>query len=358
MSNLKSLSSSQDHPTHGHTVTPEESGTRLDKLMADFPNMVSREMARRLILQGEVRLNDRIGEPAQKVRPGDEIAYRIPPPEEALVPAQKTDLDVLHEDQWLIVINKPAGMTMHPGPGHANNTLVNYLLGHCTDLSGIGGRLRPGVVHRLDKDTSGIVVCAKCDEAHQGLSEQFKARTVLRTYYALTVGSPAQDKGTINQPLDRQKDHWLKRAVSPEGKEAVTRWRVLERIGPFTLMEMKLKTGRTHQIRVHMSHQDWPLLGDPLYGRGRHRGLDLPPGLMETLEKFKRQALHAAELGFIHPMTGEFLKFTRDFPPDMTHILQTVRAVFGQSPGNSVNSPTNAGESAKSASPPPFHGVD
>ena len=325
MSSTKSSNSDQAIREFSHVVEDGEEGLRLDKMMGVFPGISSRETARRLILQGEVHVNERLGEPSQRMKTGDQVNYRVPPPEEARVPSQQTDLDILFEDKSLIVINKPPGMPMHPGPGHPRDTLVNYLLGHCHDLSGIGGRLRPGIVHRLDMDTSGVVVAAKSDEAHLGLSEQFKARTIHRTYLALLAGSPAASSGVIDLPLDRQKNHRLKRAVREDGKHAVTHWKVLHRWGPFTSVKVKLETGRTHQIRVHMAHQGWPVLGDPLYGKGKHRGLVLDEAVMNALNQFNRQALHATELGFTHPLTGEALSFRRPPPEDMRE-LETLLA--------------------------------
>jgi 23S rRNA pseudouridine1911/1915/1917 synthase len=263
------------------------------------------------------------------VRPGDAIAYRVPPPQATAIPAEQGALAVLHEDPWLIVIDKPPGVAMHPAPGHRRGTLVNLLLGHCTDLSGIGGTLRPGIVHRLDKDTSGVVVVAKTDTAHQALAAQFKAHTIHRLYTALVVGRPPRETGTIDLPVDRHRANRIKRAVMERGKRAVTHWRVLARLGPFTHLALKLETGRTHQIRVHLAHQDWPVLGDPLYGQKRHRGVNLPPRLLEPLEAFRRQALHASELGFTHPASGERLVFRTPPPPDMQAVLTLLEEEFG-----------------------------
>lgn len=303
-------------------VAPEHAGQRLDWVLGLQPGMVSREMGRRLIAAGRVTLN---GEPAagdRKVRAGDVIAYRIPAPTPIDAAPQAGPLEILYEDAVLVVINKPPGMPMHPGAGHPDGTLVNFLLGHCGDLSSIGGRLRPGIVHRLDMDTSGIVVVAKGDVAHAGLAAQFRTHTIERTYRALVLGSPADDKGTVALPLGRHGQHRLKRAVTEGGKHAVTHWWVERRLPPFCLLRVKLETGRTHQIRVHMAAQDWPVVGDPLYGgAARLRGLVLAEDVRAGLLGFKRQALHAAELGFVHPLTGERLHFTAPLPPDFQALL-------------------------------------
>ncbi|MDH4248107.1 MAG: RluA family pseudouridine synthase, partial [Deltaproteobacteria bacterium] len=282
--------------------------------------------ARKLILSGRVRLNGHPVEPAHRLHSGDRLEYTIPPPVPVWVAPQAGALEVLFEDAWLLVINKPAGMPMHPGVGHRTGTLVNFLLHHCGDLSGIAGVLRPGIVHRLDKDTSGVVVVAKNDEAHLGLQAQFKARTTRRTYLALVVGVPPLNSGVVDQPLARENANRLRRAVVLEGKHARTHWQVERRLGPFTLLRLKLETGRTHQIRVHMAHEGWPLLGDPLYGKHRHRGLPLTPEVMARLEGFRRQALHAMELGFEHPHTGALMEFSSPLPTDMEEVLSLLSA--------------------------------
>ena len=307
-----------------HIASEEDAGSRLDKFLSELPGIASREMARRLILQGAVRLNGEGGEPSSRLREGDEILYSIPPPEPVAIPAQHLPLDVFYEDRWLIVVDKPAGVAMHPGPGHREGTMVNFLLGHCGDLSGIGGRLRPGIVHRLDKDTSGLIVAAKNDEAHLHLAGQFKAHSIQRIYQALVVGRPPNEQGTIDLPLARHRDNRLLRTVAEHGKRAVTHWRLMQRLGPFSLLQARLETGRTHQIRVHLAHQGMPVLGDPLYGKARHRGLKLHPELMERLEQLDRQALHACELGFNHPATDAPLHFASPYPPDMQAILQAL----------------------------------
>ncbi len=327
MSSLKSTSSSRGADQFDQTVSPEGAGFRLDQTLGGMPGIVSREMARRLILEGAVFLNGKSCEPSKRVKQGDIVSYRLPPPQTSAISAEKGPLDILHEDRSLVVINKPPGLSMHPGPGHRRGTLVNLLLGHCSDLSGIGGSLRPGIVHRLDMDTSGVVVAAKHDAAHQHLAAQFKAHSAHRIYLALTVGKPKGNRGKIETLLERDPGHRLKRAVRDSGKRAVTHWELARGLGRFALLRLRLETGRTHQIRVHLAHLDCPVLGDPLYGKGRHRGLSLPPALATALDVMKRQALHAFELGFVHPDTGKELRFTAPIPGDMQAAIDAIDAV-------------------------------
>ena len=317
------------HDPSSFTVEAASAGTRLDIFLGGLPGIASRQMARRLILQGAVTLNGRDGEPSSRLKAGDRIAYLLPPPEPSPLAPEKAPLRVLFEDSALIVLDKPSGVAMHPGPGHPQGTLVNFLLAHCGDLSGIGGVLRPGIVHRLDKDTSGVVVAAKHDSAHQHLAAQFKAHSVHRQYEALVMGKVPQNAGTIDLPLARMRSNRFKRAVVEGGSRAVTHWRVLRRWGAITKLALRLETGRTHQIRVHLSHQGWPVLGDPLYGLNRHRGLGLDADLVNLLERLGRQALHAAELGFKHPESGETLKFSTPPPPDFEEVTEGLESRFG-----------------------------
>lgn len=297
-------------------------GQRLDWALSQMLHVTSRAMAKRLIEEGRVRVNEADAESDHKLRLGDVVRYVIPAAAPATMEAQRGPLDILYEDAALIVINKPPGLPMHPGPGHPDGTLVNYLLAHCGDLSGIGGVLRPGIVHRIDMDTSGVVVVAKTDEAHLGLAAQFKNHSIDRTYLALALGNPPSDRGTINQPVGRHKTHRVRRAVIETGKRAVTHWWVERRLSPLCLFRLKLETGRTHQIRVHLAAQGWPVVGDPLYGgAARLKGLAMAPEAKEKLLAFRRQALHAAELGFIHPVTGDHLTFASPLPPDFRDLL-------------------------------------
>ncbi len=307
-------------------VQPGEAGLRLDKLLSAHPSIVSREMARRLIGDDAVRLNRRAASPSTRVRPDDVVEFSIPPPVESGVLPQAAALDILHEDKALVVVNKPAGLSMHPGPGHPDGTLVNFLLHHCKDLSGIGGRLRPGIVHRLDKDTSGVVVVAKHDRAHAHLAAQFKAHSIGRAYLALVIGQPPANSGTIDLPLGRHPIHRIKRDVRNGGKRAVTHWAVEKRMPPFCLLRLRLETGRTHQIRVHLAARNWPVAGDPLYGGARHKGLKIPQPWLEALERFGRQALHACELQFVHPESAAPLSFSAPLPVDMEQLVELVSA--------------------------------
>jgi len=317
---------------HSRLVFPEEVGQRFDALLAKLPGIASRRMALRLITAGSARLNGALAPPDHRVRLGDVVAYRVPlaeAPSAAPEPAPEgAPLPVLYEDADLIVVNKPAGLSMHPGPGHPGGTLVNQILAHAEGLSGIGGVLRPGIVHRLDKDTSGIVVVAKTDAAHVALAAQFKAHTIHRVYRALVLGHPEAPQGTIDAPLARHPQHRVKRAVVARGKYAVTHWTVERRLGPFTLLRLKLETGRTHQIRVHLAHARWPVVGDPLYGNpARVKALLLPEPVKALLLAFQRQALHAAELGFTHPITGQALEFKAKLPPDFADVVKALGSV-------------------------------
>ena len=306
-------------------VMPEHAGTRLDKLLSDQPAITSREMARRLIDEGAARLNGKKQSPATRVRADDVVQYHIPPPMPSPLMPESGPLNILYEDDAVAVIDKPPGIAVHPGPGPGRGgTLVNLLLHHCRDLSGVGGVLRPGIVHRLDKDTTGVMVVAKNDAAHLHLSEQFKAHSIGRSYLAIVVGQPAPDRGKVDLPLGRHGKHRMKRMVRPDGKPAITHWQVEKRIPPFALLRIQLATGRTHQIRVHMNEQGWPVACDPLYGEGRHRGLALPAPLQARLQKFGRQALHAAELVFVHPVTGESVAFQSPLPADMAKLLHMI----------------------------------
>ncbi|MCH8885827.1 MAG: RluA family pseudouridine synthase [SAR324 cluster bacterium] len=331
MSSSKSTSSDEAAAggTSCYTVDAPSAGTRLDRLLGGLPGIASRQMARRLILQGAVTLNGREGDPSARLKAGDRIAYRLPPPEPSPLTPEKVPLRVLFEDSALIVLDKPAGVAMHPGPGHRQGTLVNFLLAHCGDLSGIGGVLRPGIVHRLDMDTSGVVVAAKHDAAHRRLAAQFKAHSVHRQYEGLVLGKVPGKNGTIDLPLARMRSNRFKRAVVEGGSRAVTHWRVLRRWGAITHIALRLETGRTHQIRVHLSHQGWPVLGDKLYGLNRQRGLGLDAELVELLEGLGRQALHAAELGFEHPESGEALLFSTPPPRDMAEVMEGLASRFG-----------------------------
>jgi len=283
---------------------------------------LTRSMARRLIEAGLVTVDGTKEKPSLKLRGGEKIVVTIPPPIPAEPAAETIPLEILHEDSDLVVVNKPAGMVVHPGAGNAGGTLVNALLGHCHDLSGIGGELRPGIVHRIDKDTTGILVVAKNDPAHRSLSLQFKEHTIKRIYLALVFGSLKADKGRIESIIGRHPvDRKRMSGAARRGKKAVTHWHAVDRYQGLTLMRLKLETGRTHQIRVHLCEAGHPLVGDAVYGGSGRLATIKDPQLRELIKSRGRQALHAKTLGFIHPSTGEYLEFDSELPTDIARII-------------------------------------
>lgn len=302
-------------------ISDGQAGMRLDRALADLLPDLSRERVKALILGGHVRAGNgqAARDPATKVRAGLCYAVELPPPVPAEAQPQAIDLSIVYEDQYLIVIDKAAGMVVHPAAGNLDGTLVNALLSHCEgQLSGIGGVARPGIVHRIDKDTSGLLVVAKTDKAHEGLARQFKAHSISRRYLAIVNGIPDRAHGTVETWIGRSDSDRKKMGVQPEGrgKRAVTHYRVVTRLDRAALVECRLETGRTHQVRVHMAHLGHPLLGDPTYARGQNRHRELL-----ALLDFKRQALHAAQLGFIHPVDGSDLEFDSPMPRDMQELF-------------------------------------
>lgn len=304
----------------------EAEPARLDHFLCSEMEGESRSTIQRLIENGHVLVDGRAVRPSMKLKGGELIELEIPEPQPAIPQAEQIPLEVIYEDSDLIVINKAAGMVVHPGAGTSGGTLVNALLSHCTDLSGIGGELRPGIVHRLDKGTSGVLVAAKNDRAHQSLSSQFSLHSVKRIYQALIYGSPEHDTGKIEGVIGRHPTDRLRLSgKARSGKHAVTRWKVRERYGRVSLVELRLETGRTHQIRVHMTEAGFPLLGDPLYADGG-RIKNLPDTrLRGMISRLGRQALHAGCLGFIHPSSGEYMEFTAEPPEDMQELLIYLR---------------------------------
>lgn len=301
------------------TIGEAQHGLRLDKALADLLPELSRERLKSLIIEGQVTAQGRALSPSMKVAAGQDFAIALPPPVEAEAVAQDIPLNIVHEDAHLIVVDKPAGLVVHPAAGNLDGTLVNALLHHCRgQLSGIGGVARPGIVHRIDKDTSGLLVVAKSDKAHEGLAQQFKTHSIDRVYAAIVYGTPQPAAGTIDTWIGRSDADRKKMAVHREGrgKHAVTHYHVQDRLRGAALVECRLETGRTHQVRVHMAHLGHPLIGDPVYGRER-KGFK---SILETLG-FKRQALHAKRLGFIHPVTGQKLSFDSALPTDMQELL-------------------------------------
>lgn len=293
----------------------EKSGERLDVFLArKYPEM-SRSHLQKLITAEEVLINGKSRKANYKLSEGELVSLCLPEPEVINISPENIPLDILYEDSDIIVINKPRGMVVHPAAGVTTGTLVNALLAHCDDLSGINGVIRPGIVHRLDKDTSGVMVAAKNDAAHINLSEQIKNKTAKRVYWAIVFGNIKESSGTINGDIGRKPNDRQKMAiVTANGKPATTKFKVLERFGQYTLIECRLLTGRTHQIRVHMTSIGHPLVGDPKYGRGK------------SPFKIQGQALHSLNLTLVHPKTGEEMIFEAPLPEDMKKILSAMRS--------------------------------
>ncbi|KRK36594.1 RluA family pseudouridine synthase [Levilactobacillus parabrevis] len=298
--------------THEFTVTET---ARLDKLVAETVTTISRSQAKGAIEAGQITVDGQPAKPKDKPAVGATIHIELPAPQPLDVTPENIPLDIVYEDDDVIVVNKPQGMVVHPAPGHPNHTLVNALLYH-SPLSSINGTLRPGIVHRIDKDTSGLLMVAKNDHAHQSLSAQLQAKTNLREYVAIVHGNFKEEEGVIRAPLGRAPKDRKKQAVVADGRPAVTHFRVLERYGNYTLVSCRLETGRTHQIRVHMAYINHPVAGDPLYGPKK------------TL-KGEGQFLHARELGFVHPTTGEQLDFTAPVPPHFMAVVNKLRHEAG-----------------------------
>ncbi len=306
-----------------YIITAEEKGERLDHYLAGKEEIGrTRSQIHRLIEEGFVEVNKEVPKPGYRIKADDRILVTLPPPVKAEVEPENIPLDIVHEDKDIIVVSKPRGMVVHPAAGNYSGTLVNALFYHCRDLSGIGGVLRPGIVHRLDKDTSGLMVIAKNDLAHQELARQFKAKKIFKQYLALVHGVIREEKGVIEAKVGRHPKHRKKMAVirgagdevrGTRGREAVTHYKVLERFDKYSLVELDLKTGRTHQIRVHLTSLGHSIVGDPTYG---HRREEFP---------VSGQLLHAARLGFVHPGTGKYVEFERDMPQDMKSVISELQ---------------------------------
>lgn len=307
------------------TVPPEHHGERLDSFLAGALSDLTRSQLKKLIDDGGVLLAARPAKPGEKLKSGATIEVRLPPPRPMTALAEAIPLRILYEDSHLIVIDKPAGLVVHPAPGHAGGTLVNALLHHCQDLAGIGGELRPGIVHRLDKETSGVLVATKDDATHLHLARQFKEHSITRRYLALVHGSVTPTQGTIDRPIGRHTSQRQKMSgTTRSGRRAVTHWRVVRRYEEhrLTLLELTLETGRTHQIRVHLSEEmKLPIVGDPVYGNPGRIATITNMELRRRLQQLKRQALHARLLGFIHPVTGLYQEFTSPLPADMAGVV-------------------------------------
>ena len=312
------------------TVESSEAGQRLDTFIGDRLSFCSRSHAALLIRQGFIRVNGLGCKPGHRVKFNESITVQIPAPAPVDLVAEPLPLDILYEDAELIVINKPAGMVVHPAAGHATGTLVHGILYHCPDLEGIGAEKRPGIVHRLDKDTSGILVVAKNARAHQHLSGQFKARSVQKQYLALVLGSPKAAQGRIDLPVGRHPMERKKMSTrSRRGREALTLWQVRERFVGATLLDIDLKTGRTHQIRVHCQATGFPILGDPVYGRkGAVKRMSAGNAMLQAaLKNAERQMLHAYRIAFQHPVDGRALSVEAPLPEDMADLLEQLRGL-------------------------------
>ncbi|XBM33121.1 RluA family pseudouridine synthase [Bacillus licheniformis] len=295
------------------TVHEEHKGERIDKYLTAVEADWSRTQVQQWIKEDRVLVNGNAVKANYKVQEGDAVSVQVPEPEPLDVTAEPMDLDIYYEDQDVLVVNKPRGMVVHPAPGHLTGTLVNGLMAHCDDLSGINGVMRPGIVHRIDKDTSGLLMVAKNDMAHESLVNQLVNKTVTRKYTALVHGVIPHDHGTIDAPIGRDKKDRQSMTVTREnGKHAVTHFEVIERFDDFTVVECQLETGRTHHIRVHMKYIGFPLAGDLKYGPKK------------TVD-FNGQVLHAGVLGFDHPRTGEYVEFEAPLPDDMKNLLDKIR---------------------------------
>ncbi|QPC46276.1 RluA family pseudouridine synthase [Mangrovibacillus cuniculi] len=297
---------------HDWTITEEHKGERIDKWLSSVQSEWSRSQVQTWVKDGNVLVNNEQVKTNYKVQLNDVVTVSPPEVVELDVEAEEMDLDIYYEDQDVLVVNKPRGMVVHPAPGHVTGTLVNGLMAHCKDLSGINGVMRPGIVHRIDKDTSGLLMVAKNDLAHESLVNQLVEKSVTRKYVALVHGNISHDYGTIDAPIGRDPEERQSMTVIDKGKHAVTHFHVLDRLEQFTIVECQLETGRTHQIRVHMKYIGFPLAGDPKYGP--RKTIDFPG-----------QALHARTLGFVHPRTGEYMEFEAPLPEDMKTLIDKLK---------------------------------
>ena len=310
--------------------TLEDKGKRLDLFLAGKNLNLSRSRIQKLIDEGKITVQDKKVKSHYKIKGDEKIVIEIPPPEKLSLEPQDIPLDIVYEDKDLLAVNKPAGMVVHPAAGNYKDTLVNALLFHCKDLSGINGVLRPGIVHRLDKNTSGLLVVAKNDFAHTNLADQLKNRTLTREYAAFCWGNLPKEKGVVETLIGRSGgDRKMMTVVKQKGREAITEYEVLERFPLGDYLRIKLKTGRTHQIRVHFLYLNHPIMGDPEYGgRKKHLGMikeSLKAQVNQVLKLIDRQALHAKKIGFVHPRSGKYVEFESGLPEDMKRVLEFLR---------------------------------
>jgi 23S rRNA pseudouridine1911/1915/1917 synthase len=310
------------------TITSFEAGRRLDTLLPEKKADFSRSQVQKAIREGLVRVNGKAAKPSLLVAAGDSVEIDFPEPVPLEAAPQDIPLTVLFEDDWVIVIDKPAGMVVHPACGNYTGTLVNALLHHCTNLSGIGGVIRPGIVHRLDKGTSGVLVAAKSDKAHHSLSAQFKDHTVSRKYHALVFGAMPQDCGSIESAIGRHVSDRKKMSIhTRSGRTAITHWQVLETFSGLSLVQAQLETGRTHQVRVHLSSINHPVVGDDLYGGDKKIKQLTAKRVLDLVRSVKRPLLHAFHLTFRHPATGADMAFEASMPEDFSSILASLRSL-------------------------------
>jgi 23S rRNA pseudouridine1911/1915/1917 synthase len=308
-------------------VTEKDRARRLDQFLSGTNLNLSRSQAKNLVEKHAILLNQRPTKPSAHVKTGDIVSGSLPEPKPLSLEPEPLPLTVLYEDPFLVVIDKPSGMVVHPAYGNPSGTLVNALLYHCKDLAGINGVLRPGIVHRLDKDTSGVMVVAKEDEAFHHLTKQFRNRTVEKVYLAIVYGRFDPNEGLIDSAIGRHPSERKRMSTrTRKGRAAVTRWKKVEEFDSCTLLEIFPQTGRTHQIRVHLSSIGHPVLGDPLYGRKGRPGAIHDSVLKECVKRLNRQALHARRLGFTHPRTGERVQFVSPIPQDMKEVLEWLRS--------------------------------
>jgi 23S rRNA pseudouridine1911/1915/1917 synthase len=314
-------------------ISKKDQGKRLDRFLSEADLNLSRSQAKNLIEKNYVLLNQKPTKPSTHLKVGDQVSGILPKPKPLFLKPEPLPLNILYEDSSMIVIDKPSGMVVHPAYGNLSGTLVNALLYHCKDLAGINGVLRPGIVHRLDKDTSGVMVVAKDDGAFHQLTKQFKNRTVEKVYLAIAYGKFGQDEGLIDSAIGRHPSQRKRMSTrTKKGRMAITRWKLIESLNGFTFLEIFPQTGRTHQIRVHLSSIGHPLLGDPLYGRKGRPGTTHDPVLRECVKRMNRQALHAQRLSFNHPQTGEKVEFISPIPQDMKEVLECLRSPTRQKP--------------------------